>query len=596
MYKESKIYQKETGEVKDYCRAAAFLYKEQNKRKVKILTKTIIPIRYNKYLKNLSDDEIGVVINNHFLNRQKYNSLCLKLLSIIFNYDNLHIEYLNPDFFSMDFLIQEYTDTTNNIIFDKYFSECALIIRDKHSRFIFSFAHQDDKELEKIADYIYQRDKNQYGMVNIIIMHNNDELKKARDINNADKWKRSFFTSFTEIRKKAEILNKKELQKFYALSINDQETLEYKLASDIKYFTAEVLDNIPIGKLNIEKKDPDYYKLRFKVQNNIQNILPGQFIMIETLPQTISQKIRSPKKNIYNSWSEIKSSDSEVLKTKQSSYLKRPFGIHRAYYKYFNKIDYLKHLKLPTHLATILRTVYPHELDVLYKVIKNGIGTHELKDIKKGNKLHIIGPLGKKYNLRSLRDQGVEEIHVIGGGVGMAPLVLLVQALKFFSFNIKAFVGIENLKMLNHGDGYYENTFVDDPQNVKIYYDDLLSIGLTEENIYVTSMESKDDQCNIRNFQTGLISDYYRKYLTTHNNIVKVKAFTCGPFAMMKEIYKITTEYKIPLQVFMEKRMACGIGVCLSCVCKTKKNDKATYSRVCVEGPLFNAEEIVWSS
>jgi dihydroorotate dehydrogenase electron transfer subunit len=63
---------------------------------------------------------------------------------------------------------------------------------------------------------------------------------------------------------------------------------------------------------------------------------------------------------------------------------------------------------------------------------------------------------------------------------------------------------------------------------------------------------------------------------------------------MMKAVSDIASTYDVKLSVFMEKRMACGIGVCLSCVCETNGGSNG-YSRVCKEGPVFEAKEIVWS-
>ena len=72
-------------------------------------------------------------------------------------------------------------------------------------------------------------------------------------------------------------------------------------------------------------------------------------------------------------------------------------------------------------------------------------------------------------------------------------------------------------------------------------------------------------------------------------------AFACGPMPMMNAVWRITKRYSIPLNVYFEERMACGIGVCLSCVCKTKNEiGGEQYSRVCMEGPIFDAANIVW--
>ena len=73
-----------------------------------------------------------------------------------------------------------------------------------------------------------------------------------------------------------------------------------------------------------------------------------------------------------------------------------------------------------------------------------------------------------------------------------------------------------------------------------------------------------------------------------------ILALACGPGPMLKALANITSKFRMPMKVLMEKRMGCGIGVCMSCVCRTKNNNEEQYSRVCTEGPLFDSEEIVW--
>jgi len=96
-----------------------------------------------------------------------------------------------------------------------------------------------------------------------------------------------------------------------------------------------------------------------------------------------------------------------------------------------------------------------------------------------------------------------------------------------------------------------------------------------------------------KNFYNGFVSAQYNDYLQRTRPKKKILAFSCGPVGMMKALALITTEYEIQLKVLMEKRMACGIGVCLSCVCETKTGE-GNYSRVCTDGPIFDASEILW--
>lgn len=78
-------------------------------------------------------------------------------------------------------------------------------------------------------------------------------------------------------------------------------------------------------------------------------------------------------------------------------------------------------------------------------------------------------------------------------------------------------------------------------------------------------------------------------------SIIKKKAidqiFACGPKAMLKKVAEITQALKVPCQVCLEERMACGVGACYSCVCKVNGHNQ----RVCKDGPVFDAKEVDWS-
>jgi dihydroorotate dehydrogenase electron transfer subunit len=295
-------------------------------------------------------------------------------------------------------------------------------------------------------------------------------------------------------------------------------------------------------------------------------------------------------------WDNLKSSFRKDIAPK--SFLKRPFGIHRAFYPHFGK-TYLQRLSLPPTLATLLHTVFPNEFEIFYKVLTNGVGTKELTRLKKGNKFQVVGPLGNGPDMRDIRDEGFEEIHVIGGGVGMAPLIFIVQALRYFSYKVVSFTGLEKLDMLRYSPDGLAGTFSVEPQEAALYIDDLKDAGIDRADIHVSITTSDTTSGSINqliqeeNLYEGVVSDQYGKYLQDMQRRKKILAFACGPMGMMKALAAITERYGIKLKVLMEKRMACGIGVCLSCVCETK-NGEGNYSRVCIDGPIFDADEILW--
>ncbi len=98
-----------------------------------------------------------------------------------------------------------------------------------------------------------------------------------------------------------------------------------------------------------------------------------------------------------------------------------------------------------------------------------------------------------------------------------------------------------------------------------------------------------------RNFHLGPVTEQYDNYLEklSEQNSKMLRAFACGPEAMLHSIAETCKKHSVPLRVLIERRMACGIGVCLSCACKIKKEGKEYMKRVCVDGPIFDAEEIL---
>jgi NAD(P)H-flavin reductase len=579
----------------NYYRATAFLHYGKERiihRNIETLISGIIPAEWYEELPPVTGAEMKASINNISLNQKCYNSLCLALLDIILKSDHLIYSHINESLFNRSFINLPHVDAAN--IIDE-FTDAALVVTDYHTDYVFCFSDQDKNTLEKIIKKVNYLDKNEFKKICILIERDDHIMRKNRKIEYADQWERVFFISFGEIRDRAEKIDSESCRRLLERRIKEQDIVKQTVKGVDTYY-AEVLENIPIGRSN-DPNEPKHYKLRFRVKGPFKNILPGQFIMIDTIP--LRQKMSSCKNN---KSIRLKGYDtiSDTYAITAAPYLLRPFGIHRAYYEHFAK-DYLKKIKLPQNLSLILNTVYPYEFDIFYKVLEKGVGTKNLTRLKpsfkgkagSGDMIRIIAPLGTRYDLRKIREEGIENIHVIGGGVGMAPLVFLIQSLKFYSFKIKAFVGISSIEFLKYPDDYYKNSFIEQTKDVKIYYDDLMDTGLSEDDTYVSCEKEIEAAQGIKNLYSGNISDYYKQFLAKNRNHNKTVAFSCGPTLMMKEINKICQEYKIPLKVLLEKRMACGIGVCFSCVCRVKdKTGDYHNSKVCVDGPIYNAEDV----
>jgi dihydroorotate dehydrogenase electron transfer subunit len=126
----------------------------------------------------------------------------------------------------------------------------------------------------------------------------------------------------------------------------------------------------------------------------------------------------------------------------------------------------------------------------------------------------------------------------------------------------------------------------------------LVLIGAKTKKQILCEKEFKELGCDVKiatddgsmGFQ-GKVTALLKKVLPGTRYLVPgTTIYACGPKPMLKEISRFSQRYDIPAQLSLDEHMACGIGVCLGCVVKTK----AGFQRVCKDGPVFKAEEIIW--
>jgi dihydroorotate dehydrogenase electron transfer subunit len=223
------------------------------------------------------------------------------------------------------------------------------------------------------------------------------------------------------------------------------------------------------------------------------------------------------------------------------------------------------HVLIPQGSGLLLRrpfTIYTVEGDqitMLYQLI--GEGTTVLSRLKWGNSIRVLGPLGNTFEISPVPNPAI----IVGGGAGIASLMLLAAALRDGDVHTLGLVGSMNqARLLN--------------------VEDLKSIGVE------THIATDDGSVGHHGFVTELLTHI----LETHelpNPII----YACGPDGMLRAVTKVGLDYHIPTQLAMENRMGCALGVCLGCVCKVQMPDGGfEYQRVCTEGPVFNAEDIIW--
>ncbi|MBQ4529711.1 MAG: dihydroorotate dehydrogenase electron transfer subunit [Lachnospiraceae bacterium] len=192
-----------------------------------------------------------------------------------------------------------------------------------------------------------------------------------------------------------------------------------------------------------------------------------------------------------------------------------------------------------------------NRLRFVYRVV--GKGTDEFSKYHAGTEIEIMGPLGNGFPMEKAK--GKKAI-LIGGGIGVPPMVELAKQLDAESKVIVA--GYRNLLFLDY---------------------ELKACG----DFYPAT---EDGSIGVK----GTVID-----AIVENKLEADVIYACGPTPMLRAIKEYAEKHNIEAWVSMEEKMACGIGACLACVCKTKEKDKHTNvnnTRICKEGPVFNAEEV----
>ena len=188
-------------------------------------------------------------------------------------------------------------------------------------------------------------------------------------------------------------------------------------------------------------------------------------------------------------------------------------------------------------------------LRVVYRIA--GEGTREFSKMKQGDTLEVMGPLGNGFTMKE------GKAILVGGGIGIPPMLELAKQLS-----------AEKTVVL----GYRDELFL------KEEFEKTAEVAVaTEDGSFGTK---------------GTVIDAIRENAITGDII-----YACGPMPMLKALAEYASEHDMEAQISLEERMACGIGACLGCICKTKEKDHHTNvnnSRICKDGPVFDAKEVVF--
>lgn len=176
---------------------------------------------------------------------------------------------------------------------------------------------------------------------------------------------------------------------------------------------------------------------------------------------------------------------------------------------------------------------------------KTGRGTEILSKLQKGQEVNLQGPMGNSFPVEKLSGN----IAIITGGIGIAPMLYVIKNLS--NCKVDMYCGFRN-----------KSYIVDEMKNFA-------------QNIYISTEDGSEGH-------KGYVTDMFKpeKYDAV---------LCCGPEIMMNKVIKMCSEKDVKLFVSMEKHMACGIGACLVCTCKTKDGNK----RTCKDGPVFLGSEVI---
>jgi dihydroorotate dehydrogenase electron transfer subunit len=580
--------------IDDYLRIASHLLLVREERrefdKVRALALTIAP----KHLQNhftITPSEAKSIVTDEEDNRRTFNAFCLALLSQVLDRDDWTLDKISREHVSSKFGLELSGRRKRS---SKQKGE-PIVAKAVYGERNISICIPGGKleSLRSTCENIRRSAKKNRMEVALAILGSKKQMEDLRDPRRGGQLPGLLLATIDELMTAAVNTSAGSCS---ICSTPPEEGLEKpRSESTVSVLDAKVLENMPVGDGNMSSISP-HFRISFEA-SHVRAVRPGQFLMVSTSPRR-ELKIGSQIESL----AELKEKP-DMLRSR--AFLKRPFSIHRTYYPGFEE-GYLSQLSLPKSLTGVAHTVYPDRFDIFYKVLPHGVGTNEMSRLKKNDVVQVVGPLGKGLDVPGLRKKGFDEIHVVGGGVGMAPLILFVQHLRFHSFNVKAFMGISSIEAFRASartdieENDLEDSFSEDVGSGPIYIQELLDAGLAKEDIYLSyDSDSGDAVADIlprQNLYHGPVSNQYRKYLEGHihnkSEAKSVLAISCGPDAMMKAVYDVADNSGVSIKVLKERRMACGLGLCLSCVCK--KADEKQHFKVCTDGPLFDAGDLSW--
>jgi dihydroorotate dehydrogenase electron transfer subunit len=213
---------------------------------------------------------------------------------------------------------------------------------------------------------------------------------------------------------------------------------------------------------------------------------------------------------------------------------------------------------------------------IIYRVI--GKMTQKMEALRIDDEISVLGPLGNGFSI----SDGTSRVILVGGGVGIPPMLYLGRELAQSRIPAMALIGVQKntllpLKLTNAG-----------PSNLPV---PLLCVEEFAQFGISSIITTDDGSLGVRGRVTSAL-DAVLSQLAGPGVVV----CCCGPSRMMQATAEVSEAYNVPCYASLEQPMACGMGTCQSCIIKFKPPGSAewVYKLTCSDGPVFNTRDIIW--
>lgn len=240
------------------------------------------------------------------------------------------------------------------------------------------------------------------------------------------------------------------------------------------------------------------------------------------------------------------------------------------------------YLRRPFSIAELQRDGNAVRMEILHHVV--GPGTAWMAARQPGDRVNILGPVGSPFRI----DANVTRAVLVGGGIGIPPLIWLARVLAERGVNALVLYGVRNADAmpLRVDTRAADSSRRDQPE---LCIDEFSRNG-------VPAIVCTDDGSIGRR---GFVTDALAARFDSHPPDARTTVFTCGPDVMMRSVAEICARSGAACQVCLERVMGCSLGTCQSCVVPVA--DPSTrlgwrYRLCCTDGPVFDASAVLWST